>query len=79
MREASVRRTLAERSLRMHSSGSPGHCHDYSADKYGNLWQGSGNGGMVGPHPELGQQVDVELRLGDVLPNRLGVHYVLKM
>ena len=28
---------------------------------------------MVRPHPELSQQVDVELRLGDVLPNRLGV------
>ena len=44
-------------------------------DKNGNLWQGSGNGGMVGPHPELGQQVDVVLRLRNLLPDCLAFNF----
>ena len=44
-------------------------------DKYGNLRQGGSNGGMVGPHPQLGQQVDVVLRLRDLLPDCLAFNY----
>ena len=67
-------RRLARRSHHRHSCGNPGHGdgEDGQGEIDHHLRKCGFDGGMIRSHPELSQQVHVELGLGDELADRLG-------